>query len=307
MIFNNCLFEELKRDGEFTVLTAIATTLGMEKCRFVNCGGNIGFTGDEINFDQVIIDESSVSSLAVTAAQKLVIQYSMFSCQNNALAMTFTTTNVVINHTLFSVETPLQQALLTLTAENSADIHFCNCCFTCEPSLSFPYLKLTGSGNATFEDVCFDRDADQSIQSDGVIVNYDESVGFGSCQCWSAETSALDTSEPFVMTDTEEITTTQETPDESGENNVDVGMIVGIVIGILAVIAVVCVILIIVLRRRNASQTTVSQEQEQELPEETQPPSVSSMSVDEWAPSADNEMFRSDHTELFAETFEEHL
>lgn len=307
MAFNNCLFEELKRDGEFTVLTARATSLGMENCRFVNCGGSIGVTGDEINFDQVTITESSVSSLAVTAAQKLAIQYSTFSCQNNALAMTFTGPSVVINHTLFSVETPLKEALLTLTAGDSADIHFYNCCFTCEPTLSFPYLNLTGSGNATFVDVCFDREAAQCIQTDGVIVNYDDNVGFGSCQCWGAETF---TSEPSVMTDTEEITTEEAvvTPDESGGKDVDVGMIVGIVIGILVVIAVVCVVLILVLRRRNANQSTISQEQEQELPEETQPPSVSSMSVDEWGPSVDNEMFRSDnHTELFAETFEENL
>ena len=155
------------------------------------------------------------------------------------LSMSEGVTRFAHDHFHVDVGSEISHPMMTLKSINNTEIQFFNCCFTHSVTAETTqyhapmYLTFTGAGTVSFSQVCFDTSKDKAISSEVPIsCETAEEDYFGDkCLCWAND-------EP-----------------SKGAN---IGLIVGIVVGVLVVIAVVVVVVVILLRKKQKEQHSTS-------------------------------------------------
>ena len=217
--------------------------------------------------------------------------------------------------------------------DTNSEFEFYNCCFHHNENVSLGssslYFGLSGEGNVTFTQVCFDASQSESVSISGesLIVDYGglEVVMFDSCTCFAPQylpsdepTTAEPEDEPTTATETEDepatetenqpLTSEEPVPPDGTNKSSKTPLIVGVVVGVLIVIAVIVVIIIFLLRRRRDDPQTVEEPPEtcHELADETAPTSIQTVE-DDWHVTTEGGLFTTDQqlTVPFTETFEE--
>ena len=147
--------------------------------------------------------------------------------------------------------------MIGLKGTQESQVEFYNCCFTHNDEAGDPtggalYVKLEGSGKASFNSACFDTTKENAIAATGIEVTFDhEDIMFGSCQCDvfdfpSISVESLVTEEPIMPTRDESSTT------------VSAGLITGVFFGLLILIIILALLILFLLwrRRRKEKSTT---------------------------------------------------
>ena len=181
--------------------------------------------------------------------------------------------HVTIDTCAFQVDGKNSKApMIGLKGVQESQVEFYNCCFTHnaespdEPTDGALYVKLEGSGKASFSSACFDTTKERSVVVTGIEATFDhEELMFGDCSCAvfdfpSITVESLVTEEPVVPAPTRDDSST----------TVSAGLITGVFFGLLILIIILALLILFLLwRRRRREKSTTEALPPPEEPEET--------------------------------------
>ena len=278
----------------FISVTSCTTSLLFEQCDFSGISSSSHLIHVEstaqASFERCYVKTSSFGG--VLAIDKTVtdckINKSFFICPKGDVSPVLISSSSasISDSDCFITSTTQTRANAPMIMCEGTSFDFYNCCFTHAESIesgSFgAYLGFGGSGHATLELVCFEGDRTGSVSiSEGFAVEGLNESSFGNCVCSTFKIEEETSEEPAPK------------PEQSN-NDSKTPLIVGMVVGLLVVLAIVVVLLILfVFRRRRDGSRGDSDENELEDEEE---PATTTTTVtptpgpDEWIQTT-NESF----------------
>ena len=258
LLCENCSFDRFNSPDSFIFwVENIRTNARFALCNVTQCVSSLN-----VHVGRLIFDDVEFIGIGarwdIAAETECWFNYSIFHFRYNA-GITVSCADTSVMNSDIKAESDASIDLFSWSGrDRSAEILLANCCFTgLGSSSSGHYVSFSGSGTATFDGTCFDQSRDKSLSIVGYvsIIELDEpSIMFGLCSCdgeyievtsstlqpdssITLQPDASVTLQPDASVTLQQDASITLQPD-SAKGSSKGGLIAGIVVAILAVVAV---------------------------------------------------------------------